>query len=116
MNDPAGCGFPWMKPPLDIDDPLLLPLWVVEICDSKHGDIYPTKGLAEDLVLEVATTPARRLRAVRVVRVETFLLLELLKEKLFLPLMLQGIPLLLSYGLDVLGEHGVRIGYGICEP
>lgn len=116
MNDPARCGFPRVKPPLDVDDPLLLPLWVVKIRDSKHGDIHPTEGLAEDLVLEVATAPTRGFRAVWVVGVETLLLLELFKEKLFLPLMLQGIPLLLGYGLDVLGEHGVRIGYGICEP
>jgi hypothetical protein len=72
MNDPRGCGFSRMKPPLNIDDPLLLPFRVVEIRDSQHGDINPAQGLAEDLVLEVATAPTRGLRAVWVVRVETF--------------------------------------------
>jgi len=77
-----------MKSALNIDDPLLLPFRVVKIRDSQHRDINPTQGLAEDLVLEVATAPTRRLRAVWVVRVETLGLLELFKEKLFLPLML----------------------------
>lgn len=71
MNDPAGSSFSGMKPPLYIDDPLLLPFWVIKICDSKHRDIYSTKGLAEYLVLEVATAPTRWFRAVWVVRVET---------------------------------------------